>query len=129
MLPESLNDAYIEAVKACGGSKEVGVALWPGKGVVIGQNRLLACLNIDRQEKLSPDDALHIERMARERGCHVIAQFRNATLGYAEPVPIEPKDELADLMRQYLQNREEDSRKHARLERMIAQHLGVRAAA
>lgn len=129
MLPESLNAAYVEAVKACGGSKAVGVVLWPGKGVEGAQRALLACLNTDRLEKLSPDDALHIERMARERGCHVIAQYRNATLSYAEPVPIEPKDELADLMRQYLQNREEDSRKHARLERMIAQHLGVRAAA
>lgn len=129
MLPESLNDAYIEAVKACGGSKVVGVALWPAKGVEGAQRHLLACLNPDRNEKLSPEEAMHIERLAREKACHVVAEFRNDSLGYADPVPIDPKDELAELMRQYLAAKESETKSGARIERLIQQHLGVKAVA
>jgi hypothetical protein len=129
MLAESFNDALIEAVKACGGSKAVGIALWPSKGVEAGQRQLLACLNPDRNEKLGPDEVLLILRMARERGFHDALNFVCADLGYAEPQPIEPKDELADLLRQYLQRREQDSRKNERLESLLSKHLSVRAAA
>lgn len=103
MLSESLNDAYIEAVKACGGSKVVGVAIWPAKGVEAAQRHLLACLNPDRNEKLSPDEALHIERLARERGCHVVMEFRCAALSYADAQPVEPEDERAKLQREYVE--------------------------
>lgn len=103
MACESFNDAVVEAVKALGGSKVVGVAVWPAKGVEAGQRHLLACLNPDRNEKLSPDELLHIERLARERGCHVIAEHRNAVLGYAAPVPVEPLDAAAELQRQFIE--------------------------
>ena len=126
---ESLNDALIECVKACGGSKAVGVALWPAKGVEVAQRQLLACLNPERNEKLGPDEVMHVLRLARERGCHVGMQYLAEALSYAEPVPIEPKDELGDLLRQYLARREEEGRKDARLERLLQQHLGVKAVA
>lgn len=103
MLAESLNDALIEAVKACGGSKVVGMALWPAKGVEAAQRHLLACLNPDRHEKLSPEEALHIERLARDRGFHGVAAFRSMALSYAEPVPIEPQDAADQLRRQILE--------------------------
>lgn len=127
MLNESLNDAYIEAVKACGGSKAVGAAIWPAKGVEAAQRHLLACLNEDRNEKLSPDEALHIERMARERGCHVVMQYRAAELGYAEPVPIDPKDEIAELLRANNELRSQLLRSSERIERLLSPSL--RAAA
>lgn len=126
---ESLNDALIECVKACGGSKTVGVALWPAKGVEAAQRQLLACLNPERNEKLGPDEVLHLLRLARERGCHAGMHYLAEALSYAEPVPIEPQDELADLLRQYLAAREERGRKDARLERLLLQHLGVKAVA
>jgi hypothetical protein len=126
---ESLNDALIECVKACGGSKVVGVALWPAKGIEAAQRLLLACLNPERNEKLGPDEVLLVLRMARERGCHAGMQYLAEALSYAEPVPIEPKDELADLLRQYLARREDDGRKDVRLERLLQQHLGVKAVA
>lgn len=121
MTAETLNDAYIEAVKALGGSKVVGVAIWPAKGVEAAQRRLLACLNADRDEKLSPDEALHIERLARERGCHVVAEFRAAALGYAPPIPVDPKDELTELLRQNLEAHREAERRHERIERLMGQ--------
>ncbi|MDP4300363.1 hypothetical protein [Leptothrix discophora] len=115
-MPESLNDALVEAVKAVGGSKAAGLALWPAKGMEAAQRHLLACLNPDRPEKLSPDEALHIERLARQRGCHVVAQYRAAELGYAPPVPIDPEDERAQLQREYVEAAREMSRMAQRIE-------------
>ncbi|MBI5259797.1 MAG: hypothetical protein HY855_25075 [Burkholderiales bacterium] len=129
MLPESLNDAYIEAVKALGGSKVVGVALWPAKGVEAAQRHLLACLNPDRNEKLSPEEALHIERLCRERGIHTVMQYRAATLGYSEPVPTDPKDELAELLRASIEANRETQRRQERIERLLEQHSRPRAVA
>lgn len=100
---ESINDALIECVKACGGSKVVGVALWPAKGVEAAQRQLLACLNPDRSEKLGPDEVLHVLRLARAKGCHAGMNQIASELGYAEPVPIEPKDERAELQRRFIE--------------------------
>jgi hypothetical protein len=119
MQPETLNDAYIEAVKVLGGSKAVGVMLWPTKGVEAAQRHLLACLNPDRAEKLSPDEALHIERMARRRGCHVLALYRAHDLGYAPPQPIEPRDELAELLRESIESARETQRRQERIESLL----------
>ena len=102
-MNESFNDALIECVKACGGSKAVGVALWPAKGVEAAQRQLLACLNPDRNEKLGPDEVLHVMRLARARGCHVAMGHLAAVLGYAEPVPVDPLDEKAELQRKFIE--------------------------
>lgn len=126
MLPETLNDAYVEAVKALGGSKAVGVALWPAKGVEAAQRQVLACLNPERAEKLGPDEALHIERLARAAGCHVIAEWRNASLGYAAPVPVEPRDEAAELRRQVLAMGRDLQRRLTRLEELDDRETPVR---
>ncbi len=88
-MAENITDAYIEAVKVLGGSKAVGIMIWPAKGVEAAQRHLLACLNHDRAEKLSPDECLLIEQMSRHVGCHVIAEYRSSVLNYAPPVPID----------------------------------------
>lgn len=100
---ESFNDALIEAVKACGGTKSVGVLLWPAKGVEAAQRHLFACLNPDRAEKLSLDEVLHLMRLGRERGFHGVMQFLAGELAYAEPQPVEPRDEVAELLRQSIE--------------------------
>jgi hypothetical protein len=120
MLPESLNDALVEAVKACGGSKRVGVALWPTRGVEGAQRHLLACLNPDRNERLSPDDVMLLERQARDRGCHVIAEYRNAVLSYAPPVAIQPRDEADQLRREAVESMRRLQATLARIETLEA---------
>lgn len=124
---ESINDALIECVKACGGSKAVGLALWPAKGVEAAQRALLACLNPDRQEKLGPDELLLLLHMARDRGCHAGMQYLATTLGYADPVPVDPKDELAELLRQSIEANREMQRRQERIERLL--QPGLRSAA
>jgi hypothetical protein len=116
--PESLNDALIECVKACGGSKKVGHTLWPGKAVDAAQRHLLACLNEDKPERLCPDDLLHLLRLARGVGCHAGVEYIAAALGYAPPQPIEPEDERAQLQRQFVQGVGELAKLADKLERM-----------
>lgn len=99
---ESMNDALIECVKACGGSKLVGVALWPAKGVEAAQRHLLACMNPERSEKLAIEEVVHLLRLARNAGCHAGMQYLSAELSYAEPQPVQPRDEADELRRQVL---------------------------
>lgn len=98
----SINSMLIECVKASGGSKKVGEILWPEKSISEAQKLLLACLNEDRPEKLSPDQAFLIERLAKNAGCHVAIEYRCKSLSYSIPTPIEPEDEKAVLMREFI---------------------------
>lgn len=102
---ESFNDALVEAVKAAGGSKTVAVALWgSAAGVDVVQRRLLACLNPERNEKLSLDEVVAVMRLARDHGCHTPMQFLAHSLSYAEPQPVEPRDEADELRRQFIES-------------------------
>lgn len=127
---ESLNDALIECVKVCGGSKVVGAALWPARGVEVAQRYLLSCLNADRAEKLAPEEVLHIMRLARERGSHVGMQYVAASMGYSMPTPVEPKDEAGELQRQFIEATRHLTKMAERIEKLNSQPApGLRAAA
>lgn len=115
---ESINEALIDAVKSLGGSKQVGPVLWPEKAPDAAQRLLLACLNEDRPERLSPDHLMLILRKARAKGCHSAFEFMAAELGYTRPSPVEPMDELAELQRQFINATEIQAKLVARMERM-----------
>jgi hypothetical protein len=115
-MNESITDALVECVKACGGSKVVGLAMWPTKGVEGAQRHMLAALNPERAEKLSPDELLHLLRMAREKGCHVGMSFMAHQAGYSEPQPVEPQDERAQLQREFIESTRALARMAQRIE-------------
>lgn len=98
---ESLTQALVDCVKAAGGSKVVGPLMFPEKAPDSAQRALLDCLNDDRPAKLSPDQVLLVLRLARAAGYHDGINFIAAELGYGTPIPIEPRDEVADLMRAF----------------------------
>jgi hypothetical protein len=100
---ESFNDALIECVKAAGGSKEVCSVLWPEKPLNEAQRLLLNCLNGDRPEKLSPDQAVLVMKMAKVKGSHIGIEFLCLQMGYTIPKPISKEDEKAELMRQFIE--------------------------
>ena len=100
---DSFNDALVAAVKALGGSKPVACMLWPEKAPDAAQRLLLDCLNEDRPAHLSPDHVLLILRLARQRGHHGALGWVLADLGYAPTLPIEPRDEVAELQRQFVE--------------------------
>lgn len=99
---DSLNAALVQCVVACGGSKQVAPTLWPEKTPEAAQRLLLDCLNDDRPAHLTPDHLVLLMRMARAKGCHVGINYLADSLGYAHPTPIEPKDEVAELQRQFI---------------------------
>jgi hypothetical protein len=101
---DSLNAALKASVIALGGSKVVGSKLWPEKDVDSAQRHLLACLNDSKAERLSPEHLLLLLKLARDIGQHIGITHILATLGYAAPQPVEPRDEAADLMRQIVEN-------------------------
>jgi len=100
---ETLNDALIECVKASGGSKVVASILWPEKPLNDAQRLLLACLNTERSEKISPEQTMLILKLAKDSGSHAGVEFISKHLGYSIPTPIEPEDEKAELMREFIQ--------------------------
>ncbi|MDI4633317.1 hypothetical protein J7U46_09685 [Pelomonas sp. V22] len=100
---ETLNDCLIECVKAAGGSKAVGNRIWPEKTMEAAQRHLLNCLNEGKAERMTPDQVLLLAKLAREKGCHAYAHFVAHTLSYAEPTPIEPRDEADELRRQFIE--------------------------
>ena len=125
---DSLNEALVACVKAAGGSANVGPKLWPEKQREAAQRLLLDCLNDERPAKLSPEQVLLVLRLAREKGFHGGINFIAADLGYGVPAPLDPRDEAADLMRQYIESVAEQKRTADRMEKAAAR-LGMRAVA
>ena len=115
---DSLNDALVSCIKACGGSKAVAPLLWPEKTPEAAQRLLLDCMNDDRPAHLSNDAMLLILRMAHGRGCHDGMAYLCARLGYAQPVPITPVDEAAELQRDFVAATEVMSVLVAKMERL-----------
>ncbi len=122
---ESLNDAVKEVVRLCGGTKVVGGKLWPEKSPEAAARHLSDCLNEHRAERLSPDQLMLIARMGRDKGCHAVMFFMCADLSYSQPVPIEPEDELAGLLREYLASKKSGERLEAKIDGKLAQLRSV----
>lgn len=97
---ESLNDVLRDVVRALGGSKNAGVMLFPEKGVEGAARLLLACMDDNRAERLSPHHLLRLLRLARDRGCHVGMEFIASECGYTRPGPVDTHDQFAELQRQ-----------------------------
>lgn len=103
MFHESISDALKEVIQHAGGTKSVACKLWPEKSPDSANRTLSDCLNENRAEKLSPDQFLFLIRLGREIGCHSAINFINREGGYSDPQPIEPEDEKAQLMREFIQ--------------------------
>lgn len=99
---ETINDALIQAVKDLGGSKIVGPMLWPELLIDQAQKKLLDCLNPERPHHLTPEQASLILRKAKEAGKHGAMEFVCSYIGYSNPTPIEPKDEKAQLQKDFI---------------------------
>lgn len=100
---ETLNDALKEAVRAAGGNKAVGAKLWPELPLDAAANRLRDCLNPDRRDKLSPEQAQLILRLAGEAGYHGAMAYWCFGASYATPDPVTPEDQAGALQLQFVQ--------------------------
>lgn len=95
---DDINDALRTVIQALGGSKAVGIRLWPDKAPDAAARHLSDCLNYSKPEKLSPDQVLTLLRWGHEVGCHAGMAYVAQQAGY-EITPITPdqqRDRLAD---------------------------------
>ena len=97
---ETVNDVMIACVKALGGSKVVGLRLWPELPVDKAQRKLLDCLNPERDHRLSPEQAQVILLWSRDAGYHDGWAAYCAWTGYNVSGPLTPADERGELQRQ-----------------------------
>lgn len=102
LLMEDVYDALRAAIKCLGGAKVVGARLWPEKTISDAHSYLNDCLNKDRPAKLNPEQVLVLLKWAKEAGCHEAMNYIAGEAGYANPVPVDPEDQLAKLQREYV---------------------------
>lgn len=100
---DDIEDALREVVRVAGGPKVVGHRLWPEIDPDKAGRRLADALNDARREVLSPAQVLLILKFGRQVGCHAAINYVAHECGYADPVPIEPEDEVTRLQREYVE--------------------------
>ncbi len=98
---EDIDDALRDVVRDMGGTKVVGHWLRPDLAPDAAGAWLKDCLNSERREKLSPRQLMAILRRAHDAGHHHLMEFIANDSGYSTQ-PIEPRDELAELQRQFI---------------------------
>lgn len=99
---ETLNDALKEAVRAAGGNKVVGAKLWPELPLDAAANRLRDSLNPDRRDKLSPEQAQLVLRLACEADYHGAMAYWCFGASYDTPHPTTPDQQNDELQRQFV---------------------------
>ena len=100
---ESISDALREVIQAIGGPKTVGERMFPDMPVDHAASRIRDCLNTDRRDRFTPDQVLMILRLGHQVGCHAGMVFMARELGYSDPVPVEPEDEVARLQSDFIE--------------------------
>lgn len=104
LFHDTYEDAIRDAVTALGGFKKAGSMLWPAMPADEAGRKLANCLNRDKREKLDLGELLMIRKACRQIGCHVLATFELRDAGYADPQPLEPLDERAQLEREFIES-------------------------
>lgn len=117
LFTESIYDALSDVVRALGGPKDAGKLMRPTIAADDAGQWVKDCLNPTRRERFNPEQVLWLVRKGREAGCHSIVNYLADEGGYTRPTPIEPKDEEAELMRQFIATAREQRLILERLER------------
>lgn len=118
LIHEDWRDSLRHLVKALGGYDAVGVEVWPGKTRKAAGAWLSDCLNPERAAKLDLEELQKLLLLGRARGVHLGITFLCDELGYTRPSPVEPADQVADLVRQQQRLCDEMASLAGRMERL-----------
>lgn len=99
---EDIYDAMRTVIQAAGGTKRVGGLMWADKAPQMAHTHLLNCLDRNRPEKMSPTQIVMLCKLGRQVGCHAVMTYLAVETGYSCS-PIDPEDERAKLMREYIE--------------------------
>lgn len=116
---EDPDDALRECARSMGGLQRTGSVLRPELDPITAGRWLGDCLNPSKREKLDLRQILLILREARKVGCHAAMNYIARDAGYAQPRPVEPEDEAAELQRTFLAGVEQQRQIAARLEQLF----------
>lgn len=103
LFVDSMEEALADAVRMLKGPKAVGQMLWPDKPIEIAAKYLHACLDPDRDEKLSLSQILFIAKRARAVNCHTLIAFLSRELDYKWEA-VDPETEVARLQREFTES-------------------------
>ena len=114
---ESIEEALDHVVQVMGGRKKTAGRLWPHKPIREAHNHLDACLNPERRERLAPHEVLLLLRWAHDAECHEAMSYLAGEAGYSA-APVDPKDEVASLQREFIAAAKRQEQIVARIERL-----------
>lgn len=117
LFHDSPEDALTTDVLASGGYKKVGHKLRPDLTPEQAAAWLRACLNVERQEKLSPGQVLEIKRDAKAIGSTAAIDYDAQELAYRIE-HVEPEDEAEQIERENNVMLKEIIRRQERLEQL-----------
>lgn len=120
LFHEDIWQALTDCVRALGGAKVLGHRMRPQLDPQDAGRWLLDCLNPARKDKLDLEQIIFILTEARDVGCHAGLAYLCQVTGYAPPLPVEPEDEQASLMREFIEANREQSARSARIEALAA---------
>jgi hypothetical protein len=126
LFSEDIYDALSDVVRALGGPKKVGAMLKGDAVTAEDAGRWVKdCLNRNRRERFDPNELIFLLRKAREAGCHSAMHFVCDEAGYDRPKPLEPRDEMAELQRRYIDAVEASRTIAERMERLVRPGIQV----
>lgn len=102
LFHEDIYEALRTDVMALGGFKRVGAVLWPELAVDKAGERLNACMDRGRREKLDVEQLMLLARMSREIGSYATVFFMAEDAGFSRPTPIDPEDEKSRLQNEFV---------------------------
>lgn len=102
LFHEDVDAAVSHVIAALGGNKRVGALLWPEEPVDQAARKLADCMNPDRPQFLKLKQVIFLLGEARKKGVHSAMAHISRECGYADPQPVEPEDEAAELQRQFI---------------------------
>lgn len=105
-------------IMACGGNKKVGSLLWPEKSPDKAGELLSNSTNRDRPEKLDLSQIKFLIRLAKQHNSYAYLRYTCDDTGFTRPEPIDPKDEQAELQRQFIKSVEMQKQIMSRLEKV-----------
>lgn len=122
LFHEDFREALRHVVNALGGLKRVGCELNPALSPDRARTWLANCLDDNRPEKLDIEHIVAVLCMARANNIHSAFWFLATAVGYEQPRPVEPEDEHARLMREYIESVRIQARLAERMERVGSLH-------
>lgn len=115
---DTLTDAVMALIDACGGPKKVGAELRPDLDAESAGEWLFKALSPKRREVLSAEQLIKLLAVGRHHGCHVLMGFIAQQACYVRPEPIQLEHAVADATARMNDLQERMVREMDRLQRL-----------